>query len=118
MYKLQVSISIVKEKEAREAEDLCATVSADPVKRDDDVAGKLAGIAEKLMSGQFQIPQFNEPAVVMGVTETFDVPAEDHGALLIILRKYHELGCQFGAPAIDGCPRVTRGPAYPAFGRF
>lgn len=113
MYKLQVSISIVKEKEAREAEDR-VTVSVDPVKRDDDAAAKLAGIAEKLMSGQFQIPQFNEPAVVMGVTETFDVPAEDHGALLIILRKYHELGCQFGAPAIDGCPRVTP----PAFGRF
>lgn len=111
MYKLCVSINLIKEPEADPSSGAFGAPSADPVKRDGDAVERMATAAERLLSGGGS-PIFPSapPSIVLQSAQTYDVMADSYAEALEILTKFDSLARNIGMPAERGVSRSTMGP--------
>lgn len=109
MYKLEVSISIVKQTEPEPVATTEDVASQDPVKRDKD---ELAGVPKSLekMFSKIAFPSPpTSPTVCLRSQQMYDVPNERYGELLEILARFDKLACDIGIPATEGIAPIGYG---------
>lgn len=106
MYKLCVSIHLIKEPEADPSSGAFGAPSGDPVKRDGDAVERMATAAERLLSsGGVSIFPPAPPSIVLQSAQTYDVLAASYSEALEILTKFDALARNIGMPAERGVSR-------------